>query len=308
MAELPTMPVRTDALLGDTTDMSATEFGAYVRILLAMWRNGGWLPNDEKRLARYGTLTAGQWARSGHRIMECLVDMGDGKVTQGKLAEEYAGALAVSKAASENANSRWRKHRRNEPRISQVEKEQWVKAKAVGQQPDLPSDSPHNSNALKSLKYNDTADAGAVPPQCYPDPVSIKEEEEEDARETPDLYTRVLIAVGLNPRDILPTYWLPPGAIVHVESWRNIGPAGLTDDDIEAVARGSRNGRAPPNGPLALDRAMARFAGQKAAAPLQPIAPPEGGTTHGRRASPADPDRTQRVIDGAVARFRAGRT
>ncbi len=63
MAEFPTMPVRTDALLGDTTHLSATEFGAYVRMLLSMWRNGGWLPNDPKRLARYATLTAGTSSR-----------------------------------------------------------------------------------------------------------------------------------------------------------------------------------------------------------------------------------------------------
>jgi uncharacterized protein YdaU (DUF1376 family) len=159
------MPVRTDALLGDTTDMSATEFGAYVRVLLAMWRNGGWLPNDPKRLARYATLTAGQWLRSGPRIMECLVDMGDGRVTQGKLSDEYAAALSVSKSASANATSRWRKQRR-----------QAVNGKAVEQQPHLPSDSYSDVQTDKSLKSMDVTDAGALQPQCYPYPTSIKKE------------------------------------------------------------------------------------------------------------------------------------
>lgn len=165
MAELPTMPIRTDALLGDTTDMTAAEFGAYVRILLAMWRNGGWLPNDERRLARYGTLSSGQWARSGPRIMECLTDMGNGRLTQGKLHEEYQRALGVSAQATENATNGWKKRRL----AVAVEQKGGV---AVEPQ----AGSPDNKNLSKTLKPLVRPDAPASVPQCYPDPVSKEEE------------------------------------------------------------------------------------------------------------------------------------
>ena len=36
MAELPVLPIKTDALIADTTHMSAEEMGVYVRLLIAM--------------------------------------------------------------------------------------------------------------------------------------------------------------------------------------------------------------------------------------------------------------------------------
>jgi uncharacterized protein YdaU (DUF1376 family) len=39
MAELPHLPIHTDALIADTTHMTAEVFGAYVRLLMAMWRH-----------------------------------------------------------------------------------------------------------------------------------------------------------------------------------------------------------------------------------------------------------------------------
>ena len=47
MAELPILPLKTDALLADTSHMSAAEFGAYCRILFVMWRHGARLPDNE---------------------------------------------------------------------------------------------------------------------------------------------------------------------------------------------------------------------------------------------------------------------
>lgn len=258
--------------------MTAVQVAVYAVVIDLLYLTGGETPNDPRYIAAHLSDVGPAKVRA---TIEQLVAMGKLTVNDGMLHQKRAENEAQT--------------RRN---LSVIKSD-------AGRFGGIRS----GISRRKANEINETAEADASSKTEAEERRGEKEEEEECARESdaPDLYTRVLVAVGLNPSDILPTYWLPPGAIVHVESWRNIGPAGLTDDDIEAVARGSRNGRAPPNGPLALDRAMARFAGQKAAPPLQPIAP-EGGTTHGRRASPADPDRTQRVIDGAVARFRAGRT
>ena len=50
MAEFPAMQIWTDAYLGDTSHLSTTEHGAYFLLLMAMWRNGGSLPNDDAML------------------------------------------------------------------------------------------------------------------------------------------------------------------------------------------------------------------------------------------------------------------
>ncbi len=44
MADLPILPLKTDALLADTGHLSAEEFGAYCRILFTMWRHDARLP------------------------------------------------------------------------------------------------------------------------------------------------------------------------------------------------------------------------------------------------------------------------
>jgi uncharacterized protein YdaU (DUF1376 family) len=61
MAEFPILPLKTDALIADTTHMSTLEFGAYLKLLIAAWRNGGKLPNNAGQLAVIAGVTLVQW-------------------------------------------------------------------------------------------------------------------------------------------------------------------------------------------------------------------------------------------------------
>jgi uncharacterized protein YdaU (DUF1376 family) len=63
MAEFPAFPLWTDAYLGDTIHLTTIEHGAYLLLLMAMWRNDGKLPDDDRMLARYARMTQGQWGR-----------------------------------------------------------------------------------------------------------------------------------------------------------------------------------------------------------------------------------------------------
>ena len=81
MAELPIMPVKTDALIADTTHMSAEEFGAYCRILIAMWRHGGRLPDDPCELAHIAGVSRRRWRTISERVRRPLTAAG-GWVTQ----------------------------------------------------------------------------------------------------------------------------------------------------------------------------------------------------------------------------------
>jgi hypothetical protein len=74
------------------------------------------------------------------------------------------------------------------------------------------------------------------------------------------LLHRVIAAVNHDPASPdLPHWWQGHGALTSVERWRNFG---LSDDQIVACAVETRKGgtRPPPDGPIALDDAMQRFA------------------------------------------------
>jgi uncharacterized protein YdaU (DUF1376 family) len=88
MAEHPFMPVRTAALLADTTWMSAEEFGAYCRILFTMWANGGRLTDDERDLARITGCGLKRWRKIGPRIMRLLIAAG-GQLSQKRLTDTW---------------------------------------------------------------------------------------------------------------------------------------------------------------------------------------------------------------------------
>lgn len=109
MAEHPFMPLATDAYLGDTTHLTTIEHGAYLLLLMAMWRSrDGHLPNDDKLLARTCRLTLAQWARVKATIMAFLT-VSDGGVTQSRLMRERGFVKQHRQSQSDKAKARWRK-------------------------------------------------------------------------------------------------------------------------------------------------------------------------------------------------------
>jgi uncharacterized protein YdaU (DUF1376 family) len=112
MAEFPHMPLATDAYLGDTKHLTTIQHGAYLLLLMAMWRAGGTLPDDDKLLARYAGLTGGQWARMSGTIRGFFVSSG-GMISQGRLTDELNFVRQHRKTQSDNARARWRKLKGN---------------------------------------------------------------------------------------------------------------------------------------------------------------------------------------------------
>lgn len=108
MAEFPAMPLWTDAYLADAGHLTTLEHGAYLLLLMTMWRNGGVLPNDDKRLARFARLSGQQWQRIKPTIMEFFDVEGD-EITQGRLTAEYAFVKQKREGAKNSANAKWLK-------------------------------------------------------------------------------------------------------------------------------------------------------------------------------------------------------
>jgi len=90
MAQHPIMPVATDALIGDTTHLSTEEFGAYLLILIATWRNNGCpLPDDDVRLSRICRCGSNRWStKIKPRLVE-FFDISDGYWHQKRLESTW---------------------------------------------------------------------------------------------------------------------------------------------------------------------------------------------------------------------------
>jgi uncharacterized protein YdaU (DUF1376 family) len=111
MAEFPYFPLWTDAYLGDTTHLTTTEHGAYLLLLIAMWRTPDKkLPSSDKLLARYCKATTGQWMRMRPTLMPFFRDE-NGFITQGRLTDEAEAVKRKSMRQSDSANARWLKHK-----------------------------------------------------------------------------------------------------------------------------------------------------------------------------------------------------
>ena len=91
MAKLPYMRLYGDDLVSDTVMLSDAEFGAYLRIIIALWRFKGSLPFDHKRLAKIAGTTAKNWPRRWAAIEGYFVVAG-GKISQSRVTAELRRA------------------------------------------------------------------------------------------------------------------------------------------------------------------------------------------------------------------------
>lgn len=102
MADLPIMPLMTDALESDTASLSHERYGQYMRLLVRWWRDGcrpstieylaeisGVEEDDIGKLRRFLTETEGGWI-------------------QKKLFEIYARQMEKSRKAKDAAAKRWK--------------------------------------------------------------------------------------------------------------------------------------------------------------------------------------------------------
>lgn len=84
MSQAPLMPMFWDAYLADTTHLTTEEHGAYLLLLGAMWRRNGWVPDDDRDIARILGLTPSKWRKVKERLREFLI-FDDGQITQKNL-------------------------------------------------------------------------------------------------------------------------------------------------------------------------------------------------------------------------------
>jgi uncharacterized protein YdaU (DUF1376 family) len=86
--------------LGDTHHLDILEHGAYLLLLMGMWRAGGSLPASDGKLARVARATPEQWAAVRATVMPLFQREG-GKITHKRLAAEMAKYERVSSMRKE---------------------------------------------------------------------------------------------------------------------------------------------------------------------------------------------------------------
>lgn len=167
MAQHPVLPLFTDAYLADTTHLSTIEHGAYLLLLIAMWRAPGkCLPSDDRKIARYAQLTPGQWARMRPTIMAFFIEQG-GFIRQGRLSDEAEAVQQRSAKQSKNAKARWQKPTDPSPEPPGKNGHSHLTATNVAVRQDR--DASSNDQTDKSLTDKESDDAMALPDRCQTD-------------------------------------------------------------------------------------------------------------------------------------------
>ena len=108
MAEFPILPLKTDALIADTTHMTPEEMGVYVRLLIAMWRHGSQVQDDPRELARIGGVTLRRWNQIKERVLRPMT-VGGGRVSQKRLTSTWLEVQKLREARAVASLKRWRK-------------------------------------------------------------------------------------------------------------------------------------------------------------------------------------------------------
>src|SRR5215472_4146954 len=115
MAPRNVMPLFTDAYHADTKRLRLEEHGAYLLLLMEMWRCGGYLPNDPKVLARilgcHGSQFKSIWRTLGPFFTVVEGENGASILTQKKLCTLLSWKSDMSALQKQKADKRWLKEK-----------------------------------------------------------------------------------------------------------------------------------------------------------------------------------------------------
>lgn len=87
--------------LADTMHLSLEEHGAYLKLLMCMWRADGWLPDDDKKICMMLGVTPKKWASIREGISSFFI-YENGKFSQKRLLAELRATRKKSENLSNN--------------------------------------------------------------------------------------------------------------------------------------------------------------------------------------------------------------
>lgn len=105
------MPLWISDYLGDTTRLTYPLHGAYLLLLMSMWREGGTLPDCDDELAAIIGAPVKEWRKDVRPRLERFFRITDGAWTHKRVDEELSRAKAIrarkAEAGAKGAASRW---------------------------------------------------------------------------------------------------------------------------------------------------------------------------------------------------------
>ena len=99
MSAAPFMQLYVGDYLADTLDLTTEQHGAYLLLLMTMWRHGARLPNDPSKLARIARVSARRWHLVWPEIQHFFYVDGD-DVRNKRLDREHQKAVSISEKRS----------------------------------------------------------------------------------------------------------------------------------------------------------------------------------------------------------------
>jgi uncharacterized protein YdaU (DUF1376 family) len=96
MSQTPFMQLYIGDYLADTRHLTTEQHGAYLLLLMALWRSGGSLPNEPAKLARVVAAQARRWPAIWEGIAEFFT-VEDGRISNSRLSRELAKASEKSR-------------------------------------------------------------------------------------------------------------------------------------------------------------------------------------------------------------------
>lgn len=107
--------------LGDTRHLTTEQHGAYLLLLMTMWRSEGRLPNDAKKLARITGCTASRWARIADDVLAFFDVDGDELTNKRLMLElEKASEKSIQRAVSGSKGGKAKALKTNKPAVANV--------------------------------------------------------------------------------------------------------------------------------------------------------------------------------------------
>lgn len=139
------MPFYVTDYLGDTMHLSTTQHGAYLLLLLACWKAGGDLPDDDAQLCSITRLPPADWKKYAP-VLRRFFDAADGLLSHGRVKKELLKAKELSEKRSAIGKTGGRP-----PKLKQEETNRFPDAEAKAKQNETPSPSPSSSLRSEEL-------------------------------------------------------------------------------------------------------------------------------------------------------------
>ncbi|KFI30973.1 hypothetical protein CG51_05955 [Haematobacter missouriensis] len=99
MSQNPFMQLYVGDYLADTLDLTTEQHGAYLLLLMTMWRHDAKLPNDHSKLARIARVSARRWHMVWVEIQHFFYVDGD-CIRNSRLDREHQKATSISEKRS----------------------------------------------------------------------------------------------------------------------------------------------------------------------------------------------------------------